>query len=203
MLFDGLGGVYRYEIVFLGEFQILLMDAALEDFEAFVGIGGESHVHSGFVVLEFGASAEDTAKGCFEREFEKEGDVGFDGETVEVSEPLGVAAADGVAGEGGVDVTVGEDDVSGAEEGLNLALVAVGEVGAVDKGEGGGGEEERFLPLAGGLLDNDRGVPFGEEDFVAFEFEVAFEEVDLGGFARAVESFDSNENAGGEKFVAG
>ena len=117
----------------------------------------------------------------------------MDGVTVEFGDPIAVHATDGIAGERGEKVAIGEHNVAGAEEGEDLALVAVGEIGGVDQGESGG--REKLLPFAfgRGFLDEDGGIPLGEEDAIALEFEPALDEVDLGGLAGAIQPLDSDE----------
>ena len=102
------------------------------------------------------------------------------------------AAAGGVAGEGGVDVAIGEDEIVALEEGHDLAFAAVGEVGGVEEREGGGGEEAFLFAAAGGGFYEGRGVPLGEVETVAADFEPAFEEIELGAFAGAVGAFDDD-----------
>jgi len=139
---------------------------------------------------------EDAGEGDFEAGLEEEGEVGEGGEAVDATDPFLGATSDDIAGEGGEDEAVAEDDVTGLEEGNELAFVAVGEVGGVDEAEGGGGEEILFLALAGGGFDQGGGVPLAEEDLEALQFEPAFEEIDLGRLAGAVEAFDGDEAAG-------
>ena len=119
----------------------------------------------------------------------------MDGETVKFGDPFPVHAAHGVARQGGENVTIGEDDMPRAEQGQDLAFVAIREVRGVNERERGRGEKLPFLAFARRFLDEDGGVPFGEENAISFELEPAFDEIDLGGLSGTVQSFDGDELA--------
>ena len=53
-----------------------------------------------------------------------------------------------------------------------------------------------MFAAAGGGFYEGRGVPFGEVETVAADFEPAFEEIELRAFAGAVGAFDDDEGAG-------
>ena len=142
-----------------------------------------------------GPAIEDALERDLQVGLEEEGQVGQRGEVVEAPHPFGRAAADDVAGEGGEDVAVAQDDVAGAQQRHQVALVAVGKVGGVDEAEGGGREQLALLALAGGGLDQLGGVPLAEIDFELLQFEPALEQVDLGGFPRAVQAFHGDQAA--------
>ena len=127
---------------------------------------------------------------------EIESDVGNGSEAIKIAKPTMGAAAGGVAGEGGIDIAIGEDEVVALEQGHDLALAAVGEIGGVQKRESGGSEEALLFAATRGGLNEGRRVPLGEMETVAADFEPAFEEIELGAFARAVSTFDDDESAG-------
>src|SRR5437016_1098365 len=77
----------------------------------------------------------------------------------------------------------------------NSVLIAVGEVGGVNETESGGSEQFPFLAFAGGGFDQYRGIPLAEIDFQALQLEPAFEQINLGGFARAIQAFDGDKAA--------
>ena len=124
---------------------------------------------------------------------EEEGDIGQRGEAVKATYPGLGASANYVSGEGRKDVSVAEHQVSRLEQGQELALVAVGKIGGVDEGKRGRRQQVLLLALAGGAFDQCRRIPLAEEDFESAHLQPALEEVDLGGFARAVESLNSDE----------
>ena len=74
-----------------------------------------------------------------------------------------------------------------------MAFVAVGEIGRVNQTESRRREELALFAFGRGFLDEDGRIPLSEKDAVAFEFEPAFDEVDLGGFAGAIQTLDSDE----------
>jgi len=102
------------------------------------------------------------------------------------------AAARSIASEGGVDVTVGENEVIALEEGHDLALATVGKVGGVEERKSGWGEETLLFAAAGGGFYEGRGVPLGEVQAVAADFEPALEEVELRTLTGAVRAFDDD-----------
>src|SRR6202035_1539605 len=105
-LVDGERAVEDDEVVGVHHFVVLLKDACLEEFETFGALVGEAEVHAGFVIFQFGATAEDAVDGDYEGSAEIEGDVGDGSEAVEVAEPAMGAATGSVAGEGGIDVAI-------------------------------------------------------------------------------------------------
>ena len=63
----------------------------------------------------------------------------------------------------------------------------------MDEREGRGREQVLLLALARRALDQRRRVPLAEEDLESAHLQPALEEVDLGGFARAIEPLDGDE----------
>ena len=117
------------------------------------------------------------------------------GKIINAAHPFRRAAADGVAGEGGENVTVAQHDVTGAQQRDQLPFVTVGEIRRVNEAEGGGREQFALFSLAGGVLDQLGGIPFAEKDLEALQFQPAFEQINLGGFARAIQPFDRDQPA--------
>jgi len=105
-------------------------------------------------------------------------------------------ATSGVTGEGSVDVAIGENEIVALEEGHDLAFATIGEVGGVEERKRGGREEALLFAAAGGGFYEGRGVPLGEMEAIATDFEPTLEEIELGAFARAVGAFDDDEGAG-------
>ena len=54
-------------------------------------------------------------------------------------------------------------------------------------------KELPLFPLGRRFLDEDRRIPLGKEDAVAFQFEPALHKVNLGGFAGSIQTLDSDE----------
>src|SRR5262245_22130533 len=74
-----------------------------------------------------------------------------------------------------------------------MALVAIGKIGSVNQTECGRREQFSLLALARGGLHQFGRVPFAEINLYTFRFEPAFEQVDLRGLARAIESLDGDQ----------
>ena len=184
--FDGLAAIDDQEIEIRAHRQVLFQNAALENPEAFVRIGGKAQIHSGLEILQLRTAIENALQGSLQRRFEEKDHVGHGGKIIDAAHPFRGAAANGVAGERGENVAIAQNEIAGAQERKELAFVAVGKIGGVDEAEGGRGEEFALFSFAGGVLDEGRGIPFAEENFKPLKFQPAFEEVDLGGFARAV-----------------
>ncbi len=172
---DGESAVENDEIVGVDHFVVLLENARLEKAKTFRAIVGEAHVHAGFVIFQFGTAAENAVDGDIERSAEIKGDVGNGSKTVEIAQPAMGTAAGGIAREGSVDVTVGEDEIVALEQRHDLALAAIRKIGSMQKGEGGGSEKALLLAATGGGLDEGRGIPFGEVEAIAANFEPALE----------------------------
>ncbi len=102
------------------------------------------------------------------------------------------AAAGRVAREGGVNVAVGENQVAAVQQRHDLAFAAVREIGGVQQGERGGGQQPALFSAAGGGLHQRRGIPFGEVDAIAADFQPALQQIELGAFSRAVNPFDDH-----------
>ena len=66
----------------------------------------------------------------------------------------------------------------------------------MNQAERRGREQFAFLALAGGGLDELGGIPFAEKDLEPLQFQPALEQINLRGFAGAIEPFDGDEPAG-------
>src|SRR5437899_12893131 len=96
--------------------------------------------------------------------------MGHYGKAEGVVEPLAVAAADDVAGKGGVDVPVGEDHEACAECRNDLVLQPVGEIGGLEQGEAPRVQDVSLLGVLDGLAYQVRSGPVGCEDSVTLAF---------------------------------
>src|SRR4030095_9829494 len=104
-----------------------------------------------------------------------------------------IAAANAVAREGRIDVSIGKHDISCVKQWQNLAFIPVGKVRTVYKGKSSRREELAFFALARCTFDGRRRIPFREIDFVALELEPPFEQIDLSRFSGTVQAFDSDQ----------
>jgi hypothetical protein len=186
---DVLVGVHHHELELGAHGQILLEDAALENAEALIRVGGQAQVHAGLKILELRAAIQDALEGNFQVGLEEKGHVRQRRKVVDAADPLRGTAAYGVAGEGREYIAIAQDDIPGAEQGNELALITVREVGGMDEAKSGGRKELALFAFAGGGLDEVRGVPFTEEDLEALDFKPAAQQVNLGGFPGAIEAF--------------
>ena len=90
-------------------------------------------VHACFVVFEHGATVKDAANGDLRVDFEEKCDVRLRGKSIVVMHPIRIASANDVAGKSGEKISVGENDIAGAEQRPNLSFIAVGKIGAMDE----------------------------------------------------------------------
>ncbi len=134
--------------------------------------------------------------GDVERSAEIKGDVGNRRKAIEVAQPARGAAASGVARESGVNVAVGEYEIVALEERHDLALAAIGEVGGVQQRKCRWREKTALLAAASRGLHEWRGVPLGEVQAVAANFEPALQKIKLRALARAIGALDDDERAG-------
>src|SRR5205085_12086971 len=88
-------------------------------------------------------------------------------------------------------------DVAGMQQRKNLPFIAVGEIRAVDQRECRWRQELALFAFTGRLFDDCRRIPLGEENLIAIQFQPPFQQVNLSGFAGAVEPFDSDKFSGG------
>ena len=112
------------------------------------------------------------------------------------AQPVAVDAAHGVAGEGGIDVAIGEHDGARLERGQDLGGGAAGEVGGVDQAERHRRQQVLAFAEAGCGFDDGRRVPLAEDDQVAEVDEPLAQQVELGALARAVDALDDDQSAG-------
>jgi hypothetical protein len=197
---DSVIGIDDNEIEFRAHGEVLLENTALENFEAFIGIGREVEIHTGLEVFQLWTPIENALKGNFELGLKEKSDVWMGGVIIDTADPLGRTTADDVAGKSGEYVTIAEDDITGAQERNELAFVTVGKVGGMDEAEGGGSEKFALFTFAGGAFDKRGGIPFAEENFQPFEFEPSLQEIDLRGLAGTIQSFNGDEASGKAKF---
>ena len=73
----------------------------------------------------------------------------------------------------------------------------------MNQAESGGCEQLAFLALAGRVFDQVGRVPFAEEDLEGLQLQPPLEQVNLGGFARAVQPFNGHQTAGEIQFGEG
>ena len=145
------------------------------------------------MVLEGRSIIQDAVERDFEMRAEEEGDVGQSSKAVKAAYPGLGASANDIPSEGREDVPVAEHQIPRLEQRQELALVAVGKIGGVDEGKRGRRQQVLLLALAGGAFDQCRRIPLAEEDFESAHLQPALEEVNLGGFARAIEPLDGDE----------
>src|SRR5437899_12756623 len=69
----------------------------------------------------------------------------------------------------------------------------IGKVRRVNKTKGGRGEQLALFALAGCRFDQFRRVPLAEIDLQTLQFEPAFEQINLGRFARPVQPLHCNQ----------
>ncbi len=184
---------------------VLGQNAALKNPEALFHIAADFQIHAGFVVFQSVAAAENAAERHVERRLEVEGEIGPDGEAVEIAHPLRIHPAGHVAREGGVGVAVGADDRAGADQRQDVALGAVGKIGGMDQAESGGSEHLLLLAAARGFVHQRGRIPLAESDGEAARAEPLAQQRNLRALARAVDSLDDNELAsmtvGGEQGI--
>ena len=198
--FDRLIGVHDQKIEFRAHRQVLLQDAALKDAEAFVRIGGEPQIHAGFEIFQLRPAIEDALQRDFQVGFEEKRQVRQRREIVNAAHPFGRAAAHDVARERGEDIAVAQHEVTGAQQRNQMPFITVGEIGRVDQAESGGREQFALFAFAGGGFDEFRRVPFAEEDFQPLQFQPAFKQINLRGFAGTIQPFDRDQAAGKIQF---
>ena len=204
LFFDIFVGVHHDEIEFVAHRDVLLQNASLKNAETFIRIGRKPQIHARLEKFQFRTAFENPVQRNFQVRFEKQREVGLRGETVNAANPFRRAAARHVARERRESIAVAQHDVTGAQQRQQMAFVAVGKIRRVDQAERRRREQFAFFAFARGGFDQLGRIPFAEIDFDALGFEPAFEQINLRGLARTVESFDgdepSRENSVPQKF---
>ena len=94
---------------------------------------------------------QDPPQGDIQRSSIVERHIGAWSKPVEVAKPSARTASRPVPRVGGVDVTIGQDEVAGLQQGQDLALTAVGEIGRVTSfGQDAAGE--LYITNSGGEI---------------------------------------------------
>src|SRR6185436_10552293 len=167
--FDVFRRIHRNELKLVDDLLVLGQDIGLKNTEAFGDVLGQVHIHAGFVILELPPRAsEEPRDGHLDWDPIVEGHVRGDGEAVELANPFRRYAAHHVTREGRVHVAVGQDDHAGLERGQNFMIEAARKVGRVQQAERRRCQALVLLSPFGCIFDQLRGVPFREEDSVAF-----------------------------------
>src|SRR2546425_7071272 len=120
-------------------------------------------------------------------------EIGHDGKAEDVVEPLAVAAADDIAGKGGVDIPVGEDHEAGAERRNDLVLQPVGEIGGVEQGKAPRVQDVSLLGVLDGLAYQGRSGPAGREDPVTLDFQPFLDRFNMGRAPDAVRPLNGDQ----------
>src|SRR6266566_4937965 len=142
------------EIIFLRDPSVFLMNLPLENAKTLVGVLGVTHIHASLVVLETCPAVENPSECDFQRNIEKKCNVRPPGVTVEFSNPVSIAATHHVPRKGGVNIAVGQYDVTRMQQGQNLTLIPIGEIGAMNHRESGWREKLALLTFSGCPFDD-------------------------------------------------
>jgi len=191
--FDGQCAINDSQAEFVDHLVVFIQDAALEDAKAVDAVFSQVEVHAGFVILDLGTRGGDALDGYVHRDAEQKRNVGLDGEGVHAAHPGRVDAARNITRKGGEGVAVSQHDHAGFEQRVDAVFPAVGEVGALQDAECGGGEGSGFLCRFGGAFDEHRGVPFAEVDRAPLRLKPFIKQIDLGGFTAAIDAFDDDQ----------
>src|SRR4051794_29136700 len=175
--FNVLVGVHDREPELGTHGQVLLEDPALENPKALVRVRRNAQIHARLKIFQCGAALQDSLQGNLQIRLKEKGDVRKRGEIVNSADPLRGAAPRGVPREGRKYIAIAEDDITGAKQRNELPFVAICEISGVDQAESGGGEQFAFFALAGGGLDQIRGVPFTEKNLQALHLQPASQQV--------------------------
>ena len=149
-----LGGIDPREIIFLRDPSVFLMNLPLKNAKTLVGVVGVTHIHAGLVVLETSPAVENPSERDFQRHIEEKCNVWRPGVTVEFSNPVPITAAHNVPRKGRVNIAVGKYDVTRMQQGQNLTLVPIGEIGAMNHRESGWREKLALLTFSGCPFDD-------------------------------------------------
>src|SRR5262249_21142900 len=134
--FNRLVGVYHQKIKFARHRQILLEDATLENAEALVRIVGQAKVHAGLEVFQLGPPIQDAAQRYVQAGLEEEGQVGQSSKIVNASHPFRRTTPHHVSGKCSEDVTVAQNQVTGAQQRDQLPLVTIRKISRMNQTEG-------------------------------------------------------------------
>ena len=184
---DRLVGVNHQKIEFRAHGQILLQNPPLENPKTLVRIGGQMQIHARLEVLQLRPSVQDALQRHLERGLEKKHQVRHRRKIIDAPHPFRRAAPHRVPAEGGEDIAVAQDQVTGAQQRDQLPFIAVGEIGGMDQAERVGRKQLPLLSLARGILDQLGGIPLAEKHLQPLQFQPALEQVNLGGLARPIQ----------------
>src|SRR5262249_15953841 len=115
-------------------------------------------------------------------------------EIIQTTHPLRWTAANHVTRKRRENVAVAKHDVTRAQQRHQMALVTIRKISGVNQAESGGRQQLPLFTLARRRLDDFPGVPFAEIDLEPLQFQPAFKQINLGGFSRAVQTFDRDES---------
>jgi len=103
------------------------------------------------------------------------------------------AVARHISRERGVDVPVGEHEVSAVKQRENLAFAAVREIRGVQERKRRGREQTALLSAPRRRFHEGGGIPLREVQPIAADFEPPFEQIELRALSRAVYAFHHDE----------
>jgi len=153
----------------------------------------QTQVHARLIELHTAPPHQDALHGSLEGDAEIESRRGLDGEAVELPNPLAIHATHHVPGEGCVNIPVAEHHCSRFQQWDNVVLDSVRKIRSVKQGKRGGGEHLLLLSPPRGVADERRGIPFAEDDPIAFCLQPLVQQHHLGGLARTVDAFNHKE----------
>src|ERR1700733_1613748 len=183
-------------MVGLNHLVVIVQYAFLENSETLGAIERNPKIHSGFIVFKLGTPGEDAIYGNVERSAEIKSDIGSRREAVKIAQPVRRTSASAVSGKSGVDVAVGQHEVTTVQQRHDLTLAAIGEIGGMQERECCRREQPALFATTGGRFYQRRRVPFGEVRSIAANFEPPFEQVELGALAGTVNALDDHQSAG-------
>src|ERR1700690_99401 len=114
----------------------------------------------------------------------------FYGEPIKVAHPIRVHTSGDVARKCGVNVAVAKNNGARFEQRKNAAFRAIGEIGGMNQRESGRREHFFLLAELGGVFYERRGIPFVEDDAIAFRLEPFVKKAELGGLPGTIYALD-------------
>src|SRR5580704_17126031 len=177
-------------MVGLDHLIVIIQNTYLENTETFGAVQRDSQIHAGLIIFQLGAPSNDAVNGNVQRSAEIKGDIGSWSETIKIAQPVRRTSTSAIARKCGVDIAVGENQITAVQQRHDLAFTAVSKICSVQKRKRRRCQQAPLFAPPGCRVHEWRRSSLCEVVTLAADFEPAFQQVEWGVLPGTVNPFN-------------
>src|SRR5260221_4171376 len=182
LLFDGQCGIQSQQGKGIGHCFVFMDDALLELTKAGGRISVQTEVYTSLIILQARVIAQYTIERLIRADLEVDAQVWPDSETIDLFNPAAVNATSKVAGQGCVDITVGQYNCATLEARHDVAFMQFGKISGLQNTQEHWIHVALFFPGFQCSFDEFRGSPLRNQYFIALSLQPELEQLQLCAF---------------------